>query len=123
MEIEILQEEITVLPNPDVKREQCVKECMGCNRMFSSMDMASTIRKLADGENDDVIGDVCIAYQNTKAQWRNYRIEKGMKKVKGKDVEILYHNSPCNLASHVKHSPKVKNVVQGNVRAGQQRHT
>jgi hypothetical protein len=40
-----------VLPNPDVKREQCVNECKGCQKMFS----------------DENIGDVCIAYVNPKA--------------------------------------------------------
>jgi hypothetical protein len=86
------------------------------------MKMQSTIRKLKDGEVDDVIGDVCISYINTKAQWRNYRIEKGMKKMKGKDVVVLYHNSPCNLANHVRHSPKDVKIIQGKTRAGQQRH-
>lgn len=40
-----------ILPNPGVKREQCVKECIGCEKMFS----------------DENIGDVCIAYVNPKA--------------------------------------------------------
>ncbi len=49
------------LPNPDglwdgetksfIIREQCVQECMGCNKMYSDHD----------------IGDVCIAYISPKA--------------------------------------------------------
>lgn len=89
--MEILQEKITVLPNPDVKREQCIQACLGCRKMFS----------------DNNIGDVCISYINPKAKWRNYRIEKGTKKSKGKDVEVLYHLNPCNLANHIIHSPKM----------------
>lgn len=44
----------TFLPNPDVMREQCIPECMGCNKMFS----------------DENTGDVCIAYVNPKAMHR-----------------------------------------------------
>ena len=101
--MEAVVERVIILPNPDEKREQCVKECVGCNVMFSSMEM----------KGDDVIGDVCIAYKSPKAKWRNYRIEKGTKKVKGKDVEVLYHYSPCNFATHIKHSPKIVEIKKG----------
>ena len=43
-----------VLPNPSVKREQCVEQCKGCEKMFS----------------DENIGDVCIAYVSPKAVHR-----------------------------------------------------
>ena len=46
MKSEISYEKATFLPNPHVKREQCVAGCQGCNKMFSDSD----------------IGDVCIAY-------------------------------------------------------------
>ena len=83
-------EEKIVLPNPEVKRDQCVKECQGCNKMFS----------------DENIGDVCIAYINPKVKWLNYRIEAVAVGSKGK--EIIYYYNPCPLASHVKHH--IKNV-------------
>ena len=101
-----------VLPNPDVKREQCVKECDGCNKMFSSMEMRSSYGKLSEDEVDDVIGDVCIAYIKPKGRWINYSKEEG-DVIKGTDgIKQLYHINPCNLASHIKHSPK-KVVIKG----------
>ena len=42
------------LPHPEVEREQCIKMCIGCNKMFS----------------DENIGDVCIAYVSPKAAHR-----------------------------------------------------
>jgi hypothetical protein len=50
----VVEEKATFLPNPDVKREQCVEECIGCNKMYS----------------DSNIGDVCIAYVSPKAVHR-----------------------------------------------------
>lgn len=48
------QEKATYLPNPNIKRKQCVKQCEGCNKMFS----------------DENIGDVCIAYADPKETHR-----------------------------------------------------
>lgn len=50
----IMHEPATVLPNPDIPREQCIEQCLGCNKMYS----------------DSVIGDVCIAYVNPKISFR-----------------------------------------------------
>ena len=94
----------TVLPNPLVKRDQCVKECIGCDKMFS----------------DENIGDVCVAYINPKGKWRNYsKVEEEVINFmaivdvkKDKSEKIFYHINPCPLASHVKHSPKV-DVIKG----------
>ena len=91
--------------NPLVKRDQCVKECTGCNKMFSSMEMKSTYGELPDDEVDDVIGDLCIAYINPKGKWKYYYKEEG-------DDGVVYHTNPCNTASHVKHQPKV-DVIKG----------
>jgi hypothetical protein len=44
----------TILPNPQIVREQCTEECDGCNKMYS----------------DETVGDVCIAYTNPKALHR-----------------------------------------------------
>ena len=94
-----------VLPNPDVKRDQCVKECVGCKKMFSSMEKSLT-------HDGDVIGDVCVAYINPKGKWSHYFKEEEIVKKSGKEVKVTYHNNPCNLASHISHSPKV-DVVKG----------
>lgn len=40
-----------ILPNSHIKREQCVGECEGCEKMYSN----------------EIIGDVCIAYVSPKA--------------------------------------------------------
>lgn len=59
----VIHETATFLPNPKglkvgdgeyIKREQCVEECMGCNKMFS----------------DENIGDVCIAFLYPKEKHR-----------------------------------------------------
>lgn len=49
-----VEEKATILPNPHIKREQCIEKCQGCNKMYS----------------DENIGDVCIAYADPKAIWR-----------------------------------------------------
>ena len=46
-------EKATFLPNPHVKREQCVVGCEGCKKMYS----------------DNTIGDVCIAYRDPKVMF------------------------------------------------------
>lgn len=46
----VRHEPATFLPNPDIHREQCVKGCDGCNKMYS----------------DNTVGDVCIAYIDPK---------------------------------------------------------
>ena len=83
-----------MLLNNDVKREQCVKQCVGCNRMFS----------------DENIGDVCEAYQFPKVKWKNYYMETEKVQKSGKEVEVFYHYNPCVLATHITHSPKVEEV-------------
>jgi len=45
-----------ILPNPHIKREQCVEQCKGCIRMFS----------------DENIGDVCVSYVNPKIIHEHY---------------------------------------------------
>ena len=50
----IENEKAKILPNPDIKREQCVEQCNGCNKMFSASD----------------IGDVCIAYVSPREKHR-----------------------------------------------------
>lgn len=48
-------EKAKILPNPEVIREQCVEECIGCKKMYS----------------DENVGDVCIAYIDPKISHRN----------------------------------------------------
>jgi hypothetical protein len=50
----VSHEKATILPNPQIVREQCTEQCTGCNKMYS----------------DENIGDVCIAYTNPKALHR-----------------------------------------------------
>lgn len=77
------------------------------------MEMKSTYGELPDDEVDAVIGDVCIAYIKPKGKWRNYSKEEEVVVKRGKDdVKIFHHTNPCDLASHVKHSPKV-DVIKG----------
>lgn len=65
-------EKAIFLPNPEIKREQCIEQCNGCNKIYS----------------DENIGNVCIAYVNPNALFRlgecalksNKVIEKDTKK-------------------------------------------
>ena len=66
VEYDIVEGKAGALPNPDLPRKQCVIECTGCNKMFSSMQMKVD----ENGEIGDVIGDVCIAYLNPKEKQR-----------------------------------------------------
>jgi hypothetical protein len=50
-------ERAKVLPNPHVEREQCVPECMGCEKMYSDIPLGQCC--LED--------HVCIAYISPKA--------------------------------------------------------
>jgi hypothetical protein len=109
----------TVLPNPLAKREQCVKQCLGCNKMYSGMEMKSSYGKLPEGDwKDDCIGDVCIAYEDPKGKWKNHSIEEVTKKIKGKDAKVTLHFNPCVLASHAKHHIE---EVSSKKRVGQQK--
>lgn len=49
------------LPNPNIKREFCVPECMGCNKMYSNIPFGKCV--LED--------HVCIAYASPKEMHRN----------------------------------------------------
>ena len=72
-----------ILPNPELPRERCVKECMGCERMVASF------------------GGVCVAYLIPKSKWRMYEAkeyEVGIKKEKK-----IAHSNPCPLATHMTH--------------------
>lgn len=84
------------LPNPELKRLPVVMKCMGCNKIFEN-------HTLPEGQ---ILVDVCICYENPEVKWKNYRVEKGKKMKSGKEVEVLYHYSPCPMATHVKHFPK-----------------
>lgn len=65
----------TFLPNSDISREQCIKECLGCNKMFSDVN----------------IGNVCIAYVDPKI-WKGVcplQSNKKIETVKGKKINPL----------------------------------
>ena len=87
---------LKVLPRPEVIRKPCHENCNGCERVFENY-------ALPEGT---ILVDVCMAYEDPDSKWRNYRIEKETKTVKGKEVEVLYHYNPCALATHIEHSPK-----------------
>lgn len=50
--METIVERATFLPNPEIVRENCVKECMGCDKMYT------------DIHNPVLEDHVCIAYAN-----------------------------------------------------------
>jgi len=47
----------SVLPNPHIKREPCVEQCMGCHKIYSDLPLGEC--SLED--------HVCIAYVSPKA--------------------------------------------------------
>jgi hypothetical protein len=98
-----MKKEIKILPNPEIIRQSINSHCAGCNRVFENY---------APPEGT-VLTDVCMAYEMPDTKWRNYFLEKGTKMIKGKEVEILYHNNPCPLASHMEHNPKPVEQIQG----------
>jgi len=63
------------LPKREVKREQCIKACIGCNKMYS-------------GHN---IGDVCIAYVDPKKAHR-----LGVCALKSNKVELVEGKKKTN---------------------------
>lgn len=70
---------VLVLPNPELEREQCVKECIGCNKIYSDHD----------------IGDVCIAYFSPKAKQKlgcPLQSNKEIEKVDKKWVNPIKHS-------------------------------
>lgn len=85
--------EVKVLPNPDgvwitkdtlLTRQQCVKECIGCQKQF-----------------DTGSDEVCIPYADPKAMWRKFRTEEV--NLEGKVFELTL--DPCPMATHVQHRP------------------
>jgi hypothetical protein len=60
MENQVFVERATVLPNPHVKRENCVPECIGCKKIYSNLPLGEC--NLED--------HVCIAYTSPKAMNR-----------------------------------------------------
>jgi hypothetical protein len=94
------------LPNPEFKRHPIVTQCDGCQKVYEN-------HILPEGE---VLVDVCICYEDPKVHWRNYRVETEKGKVKGKEVDLFYHYSPCAMATHIKHSPKIINKVRDRVK-------
>jgi len=81
--MEIVHERATFLPNPDVERKQCVKECLGCDKMYS----------------DENIGDVCIAYINPK---NIHRIGCGLQSNKIIEVSVKKKINPIKASKRGK---------------------
>ena len=99
------EEIVMILPNPDVKREECSKECVGCRRMFK----------------ENVVCPVCISFQSPKSKWRNYYVGYIEKVEKGQTLKSPVYYNPCNMASHVKHYVAPKQHEKH--RFGQQKHS
>lgn len=99
-EVKIVEEEVKWLPNPELIRESIVPNCEGCGKIFEN-------HTLPEGM---VLIDVCICYEKPGSKWRNYKKVSETIKKSGKDVPITYHYSPCSMATHIKHSPKIAEV-------------
>ncbi len=92
-----------ILPNPDLKREQCVEACKGCEKMFS----------------DENVGDVCIPFFSPKAKWNNYKKEDVVINIsKTQSKTIVKHHNYCPMATHLDHTYIDD---KGKVRVGQQK--
>lgn len=72
-----------ILPNTDIEREQCVKECTGCLKMYS----------------DETIGDVCIAYISPKAK---HRLGCGLKTNKEIEIESKKKINPLKASKRLR---------------------
>lgn len=65
METEIVQEQATFLPNPDVVREPIIEACEGCNKVYDKMPKGNCVI------HESFIRYVCIAYVSPSAMQRN----------------------------------------------------
>ncbi len=100
--MENLNEKTTAsfLPNPKSKRLPIVSKCEGCHKIYEN-------HALPEGE---VLVDVCICYEDPEVHWKNYKVVTEKDRKAGKEVDIFYHYSPCVMATHIKHSPKVAKI-------------
>jgi len=88
------------LPNPELKRDPIVGKCMGCQKIYENHALPES----------EVLVDVCICYADPELHWSKYRIENETIQKAGKPKLVTYHYSPCPMATHIKHTPKVVKV-------------
>lgn len=85
------------LPNPDAPRAPTVELCEGCEKTYDDGQLPLT---------------VCKCYATPEVKWRSYRREEEEVEQGGKKKKKVYHYNPCPMATHIKHSPKVK-LIRG----------
>ena len=96
----MIKKEVKVLPNPHMRREPIVSKCEGCDKVFENHALPELMG----------VVDVCCCYEKPEAKWINYKVETEKQTKKGKEVDVFYHYNPCPMATHIKHSPKEKEI-------------